>query len=46
MPNDYPIEANNEEAADFLVKLRPVAFADPFHWLARGTRDSAWWSLG
>jgi uncharacterized membrane protein len=39
MPNDYRIEANTEEAADFLVKLRPVTFADPFRWLARGTRD-------
>jgi uncharacterized membrane protein len=39
MPDDCQSEANSEEAADFLVTLRPVAFADPFRWLAQGTRD-------
>ncbi len=39
MPNDHRIEANNEEATDFLLTLRRVTFADPLHWLARGTRD-------
>ena len=39
MPDDHRLEANSEEAADFLVALRRVTFADPFRWLARGTRD-------
>jgi len=32
-------QTNAEEPADFLVALRPLTFADPFRWLARGTRD-------
>ena len=39
MTNDHPIESPGEEADDFFVKLRPVSFADPFRWLAQGTRD-------
>jgi len=34
-------DAASEPSADFLVALRPVGFADPFHWLALGARDFA-----
>ena len=39
MTNDQHIEAGSGETDDFLVALRPVTFADPFRWLAQGTRD-------
>jgi len=39
MNTDRGTDPEGEESVDFLVALRPLVFADPFHWLARGTRD-------
>jgi len=39
MTTDRRTDTVGEESADFLVTLRPLAFADPFRWLARGTHD-------
>jgi uncharacterized membrane protein len=39
MTTDRPTETQSEESDDFLVPLQRLAFADPFRWLARGTRD-------
>lgn len=39
MTADRHTEAEGEESASFLVALRPLTLADPFRWLARGTRD-------
>ena len=34
-------DSEGEESPDLLVELRPLAFADPLRWLARGARDFA-----
>jgi uncharacterized membrane protein len=39
MTTDRRADTEGEESADFLVALRPLALADPFQWLARGTHD-------
>lgn len=39
MTADRKTDSEGEESSDFLVALRPLAFADPFRWLARGARD-------
>lgn len=41
MATDRPTDSDGEESSDFLVALRPLTLADPFRWLARGTRDFA-----
>ena len=41
MTADRRTDGESEEAPGFLVALRPLAFADPFRWLARGARDFA-----
>jgi len=39
MAADRRSNAEDAEYADFVATLRPLKFSDPFHWLARGTRD-------
>ncbi|HET9652244.1 MAG TPA: DUF2189 domain-containing protein [Usitatibacter sp.] len=41
MAADRHTDREDEASADLLVALRPLAFADPFRWLARGARDFA-----
>ncbi len=39
MTTDHRTDTEGEESADSLVTLRQLAFADPFRWIVRGTRD-------
>lgn len=39
MAADRRTDSEDEKSPDFLVALRPLAVADPFRWLARGTHD-------
>jgi len=39
MGTDRQLNAEDEEAADFVAALRPLTYSDPFRWLACGTHD-------
>ena len=39
MAADPRTDSEGEASSEFLVTLRPLAFADPFRWLAQGVRD-------
>ena len=41
MTADRRADSGDDESPDFLVALRPLAFADPLRWLASGARDFA-----